>query len=247
MSVAKRAKWQAVLTNRKIGSAKKLLARVPEIKVEAAARRALNGQKLDTNTWSAIFKGLKLNRSDYFTDVEWFQRDLNTQWELLWNLANDAGDRFGLVLPADVQAAERPNDGLAAEKFQTAFTSRTPMLVEIPWGFPGYLILLERDALDGIILLSPSPLMANPVLTGITQRMPQYPPSPFEFIEPITIGTSYLWAGVFPKLPDLKWLADVRSKPMRLDLFHLTDLFEYISKRPQEMQMLRSSYVVTPV
>jgi hypothetical protein len=239
ISGVKLAKWKTMLNTRKISTTKKLLSRVPEISGEPVARKALNGQRLDRPTWEAIFKGLKVHRADFFTDVEWFDRDLNATWGLLWEMAADAADLFGLVLP---QVDDAP---VSTDKFQQSIVSRTSVLIEIPWGTPGYLMLLEQDALGNIVLLCPSPLMANPLLTGKVQRLPQYPPSPFEFFQPLTVGTNYLWAGIFEKLPELKWLADAQKKPLRLQLSQLTDLFEYARKQPQDTPIWRSSYVVT--
>jgi hypothetical protein len=186
------------------------------------------------------FSRLKLERADFFTDVQWFDRDLKTQWQLLWDLAVDASDRFGLVLDKTVE-----NSDLDREKFAKTIVSRTSVCLEIPRGLSGYLILVEQDAQGSIILLSPSPLMANPMLTGAIQRLPQYPPSPFPCLQPITVGTNNLWAGIFAKLPDWRWLADAQKKPLRLQLAQLTDLFEYARKQPKDTQILRSSYVVT--
>jgi hypothetical protein len=247
ISGVKLAKWKTMLKDRKIGTTKKLLSRVPEISGEPVARKALNGQRLDRPTWEAIFKGLKVHRADFFTDVEWFDRDLTAQWGLLWEMATDAADcpadrlrqRFGLVLP---QVDDAP---IGTDRFQQSIVSRTSVLIEIPWGTPGYLMLLERDALGNIVLLCPSPLMANPLLTGKVQRLPQYPPSPFEFFQPLTVGTNYLWAGIFEKLPELKWLAEAQKRPLRLQLSQLTDLFEYARKQPQDTPIWRSSYLVT--
>jgi predicted transcriptional regulator len=56
MSAASLAKWKAMLSARKIGTAKKLRSRVPEIMGEPTARRAFNGQRLDRETWQAIFE-----------------------------------------------------------------------------------------------------------------------------------------------------------------------------------------------
>jgi hypothetical protein len=243
MSAVSRAKWKAMLTARKIGTAKKLLSRVPEITGEPTARRALNGQKLDKQTWEAIFYGLKLDRADFFTDVQWFDRDLKTQWEMLWDLAQDATDRFGLVLAQTVDNADR--DGLESAKFATTIESRTSVFIEIPAGLAGYLMLVEQDAQGSIVLLSPSILMANPLLTGAIQRLPQYPPSPFPCFQPLSVGTNHLWAGIFAKLPDWRWLAEAQKKPLRLQLAELTELFEYVRKQPKGTQLLRSSYVVT--
>lgn len=244
ISGARLAKWKTMLTVRKIGTTKKLLSRVPELMGEQAARKALNGQRLDRQTWEAIFTGLKLNRVDFFSDVEWFDRNLTTQWEILWNLATDASDRFGLVLPEHVPDSSLW-DGVGSDKFQQTIASRTSVLLEIPGGFLGYLILVEQDALGNIVLLSPSPLMSNPVLTGSIQRLPQYPPSPFEFLQPITVGTNYLWAGIFAKLPELRWLADAQKRPLRLQMAQVTELLAYVSKQPPGTPLWRLSYVVT--
>jgi hypothetical protein len=239
ISGVKLAKWKKMLKERKIGTTKKLLSRVPEISGEPVARKALNGQRLDRPTWEAIFKGLKVYRDEFFTDVEWFDRDLTATWGLLWDMAADASERFGLVLPQGNDAS------VGNEKFQQTIVARTSVLLEISGGMLGYLLLLERDPLGNVVLLAPSPLMANPALTGTIQRLPQYPPSPFEFLQPLTVGTNCLWAGIFAKLPEFKWLADAQKRPLRLQLSQLTDLFEYIRKQPQPIPLWRSSYVVT--
>ncbi len=239
ISGVKLVKWKNMLKERKIGTTKKLLSRVPEISGEPVARKALNGQRLDRPTWEAIFRGLKVYRDEFFTDVEWFDRDLTATWGLLWDMATDATERFGIVLPPRADAS------LGGDKYQQTIVSRTPVLLEISGGMLGYLLLLERDALGNVVLLAPSPLMSNPALTGTIQRLPQYPPSPFEFLQPITVGTNQLWAGIFAKLPEFKWLADAQKRPLRLQLSQLTDLFEYIRKQPQTIPLWRSSYVVT--
>jgi hypothetical protein len=240
MSAVAQTKWKAMLRDRKIGTAKKLLARVPELMGEPTARRAFNGQRLDRQTWEAIFYGLKLDRADFFTDVRWFDRDVNTQWQLLWDLAADAADRFGIGLGETGENADFSN-----EKFVKTIVSRTSVFIEIPEGLVGYLVLVERDSQGSIVLLSPSPLMANPQLTGAIQRLPQSPPSPFPCLQPITVGTNQLWMGVFAKLPDWRWLAEAQKKPLRLQLAQLTDLFEYASKQPRNTWIWRSTYMVT--
>jgi hypothetical protein len=241
MSAIGQTRWKAMLTARKIGTAKKLLARVPEISTEPTARRAFNGQKLDRQTWEAIFYGLNLDRADFFTDVQWFDRNLNTQWELLWKLAQDAGERFGLILAENLPA----HDGIEPEKFVRTIVSRTSGSIEIPAGLTGYLLLLERDASGTIVMLSPSPLIATPLLSGAVQRLPQSPPSPFPYLQPLTVGTTELWAGIFAKSPDWRWLATAQKKPLRLDLAQLTEIYESTRKQHQSTQILRSSYVVT--
>jgi hypothetical protein len=244
MSPAGRVKWEAMLKTRKIVTAKQLISRVRDLHGEPLARKALKGEKLDRQLWDSICKGLKVNGADFFSAAEWFERDLQTQWTMLWDLATDASDRFGLVLPADIPDSSSW-DGIGSEQFQRTLKSRTSVLLEIPWGMSGYLILIEQDALGNIVLLCPSPLMPEPLLTGKIQRLPQYPPSPFEFFQPITVGTNYLWAAVFTKLPDLKWLADTQKRPLRLQLGQLVDLFECINKQSDRNPIFRSSYLVT--
>lgn len=240
MSAGSRVKWQAMLTTRKIGTAKKLLARVPELGGEPTARRAFNGQRLDKDTWAAIFYGLKLDRANFFTDVQWFDRTLQSQWQRLWNLATDADDRFGLVLAAPAVDSE-----LDRPKFARTIVARTSGSIDICAGYSGYLILVERDPSGGVVLLCPSPMMINPLLNGASQRLPQSPPSPFPFFQPLSVGTNQLWAGMFTKLPTWPWLAAATHKPLRLELAQLTDLLEAASKHRQETQMIRSSYLVT--
>jgi hypothetical protein len=244
MSPAAKAKWLTMLKTRKINTAKQLLSRVRDLHGEPLARKALKGDRLDRTTWDSIFKGLKVFRDDFFNDIEWFDRNLESQWGLLWEMAVDASDRFGIVLPEHVPDSSNW-DGVGADRFEQSIVARTSVLLEIPWGMPGYLLLLEQDAMGNIVLLSPSPLMANPLLSGKIQRLPQYPPSSFEFLQPLTVGTNYLWAGIFTKLPELKWLADAQKKPLRLQLPQLADLFNFASQQPQGTPMFRSSYVVT--
>jgi hypothetical protein len=242
MSAASKAKWKAMLTARKISTAKKLISRVPEITGEPTARRVLNAQSLDRQTWQAIFYALKLDRADFFTDVQWFALDANSQWEMLWELAGDS-DRFGLVLAEP--SIDSDNNEVARSKFARTIAIRTSVFIEIPAGLNGYLILIERDAQGNIVLLSPSPLTANPILAGAVERLPQYPPSPFPHFQPLSVGTNQLWAGVFDRAPDWRWLADAQQKPLRLQLAQLTDLYAHIHKQPQGMPLMRSSYVTT--
>ncbi len=228
-----------MLAARKIGTAKKLISRVPEITNEPTARRVLNAQSLDRQTWQAIFYALKLDRADFFTDAQWFALDANSQWEMLWELAGDS-DRFGLVL---AEPSTDPSDReVDRSKFARTVAVRTSVFIEIPAGLNGYLILIERDARDNIVLLSPSPLMASPLLTGAIQRLPQYPPSPFPHFQPLSVGTNKLWAGVFDRAPDWRWLADAQKKPMRLQLAQLTDLYVHTRKQSAGIPLMRSSY-----
>ena len=244
MSPGAKAKWLKMLKTRKINTAKQILSRVRDLHGEPVARKALNGERLNRTTWDSIFKGLKVYRDDFFNDIEWFDRNLESQWGMLWEMAKDASGQFGIVLPENIPDSSAW-DGVGSDQFQQSIGSRTSVLLEIPWGNPGYLLLLEQDALGNVVLLSPSPLMANPLLTGKIQRLPQYPPSPFEFLQPITVGTNYLWAGVFPQMPDLRWLADAQKRPLRLELAQLADLFNFATKYRQESAIFRSSYIVT--
>ena len=137
-----KTKWQAALTNLRIVTPKQLQSRVRDIHSESIARKALRGEKLAKTTWASIFAGLKVERRDFFSDAEWLDLDLKTQWEMLWNLATDASDRFGLVLPQELE-----NNGLGAglvadRKFVKTIVSRTSVLLEIPGGMLGSLILM---------------------------------------------------------------------------------------------------------
>jgi hypothetical protein len=240
MSAGTRVKWQAMLTTRKIGTAKKLLSRVPDLRGEPTARRAFNGQRLDRDTWAAVFYGLKLDRANFFTDVQWFDRTIQSQWQFLWNLATDADNRFGLVLAAPSVASE-----IDRPPFVRTIAARTSVSIDISTGYFGHLILVERDPSGGVVLLCPSPMMNNSLLTGGSLRLPQSPPSPFPYFQPLSVGTNQLWAGLFAQLPTWPWLAEATHKPLRLDLAQLTDLLEAASKYRQDTQMIRSSYLVT--
>lgn len=246
MSAAGLTKWQAALTKKNIGTAPELLARLTEITGEPTARKALKGQKIDKESWKSIFKDLDLDGGDFFTDVEWFGRN---PWEMLLDLAEDASDRFGLV----------SLDGLQQANFRTAIPSpklprymtklpiNSEVVLEMPSGLSGHLILLEQNTEGGIDLLSPSPLMKKTLLAGEVQLLPQRPvPQGFaEKIHMTDVGTRYLWAGIFDRLPEWDWLADTQEN-MRCDLQveQLTDLLAYAKIQPPGTQIWRSSYTV---
>ena len=154
MSPAAKAKWLTMLKTRKINTAKQILSRVRDLHGEPVARKALKGERLDRMTWDSVFKGLKVFRDDFFNDIEWFDRNLESQWGLIWEMAKDASDRFGIVLPENIPDSSAW-DGVGSDKFQESIGSRTSVLLEIPWGNPGYLLLLEQDALGNIVLLCP--------------------------------------------------------------------------------------------
>jgi hypothetical protein len=134
MSPGAKAKWLKMLKTRKINTAKQILSRVRDLHGEPAARKALNGERLDRTTWDSIFKGLRVFRDDFFNDIEWFDRNLESQWGLLWEMAKDASDRFGIVLPENIPDSSAW-DGVGSDKFQQSIESRTSVLLEIPWSF----------------------------------------------------------------------------------------------------------------
>jgi hypothetical protein len=245
MSTAGLIKWQAVLTAKKIGTANQLLAKSLSIDSEPTARKALKGGRLDKKTWESIFQDLDLNRGDFFTDAEWHEWSLETRWEMLLNLAEDASARFGLVFPQQLEHAGF-GDLFRQERFQTSIPSGKSVLLEIPAGLSGYLILVEQDPNGEICLVAPSCLVMDSSLTGELRLLPQHPPSPFKVLKPSTLGTSYLWAGIFAQLPDWKWLQALPGGLLKLEMEQITQLVEYAETQPRETtQIWKSSYTVT--
>jgi hypothetical protein len=248
MSAAGLIKWQAALTKKRIGTAIQFLANAPSITGEPTARKALKGEKLGKTTWESIFQDLGENRGDFFTDAEWFGRDLlKEQWAKLLELAEDASDRFGLVLPDRLERADlRGAKSKYPSKYMTKLRINSKVLLEIPSGLSGYLILLEQNKDGGINLISPSQLMKNTLLTGEAQRLPQLPVDEdiAEVIEMTDEGTRYLWAGIFAQLPDWGWLVGAKDDTLELQVEQLRDLLGYAKHQPPGTQIWRSSYTV---
>lgn len=252
MSPTGLTKWQAVLREKRIGTVAQLLTLIierapaePKI-VKGKKVKTTIDERIDKTSWTLIFKYLDLDRGNFFTDAEWSGRD---PWETLLDLAEDASDRFGIV----------SLDGLQLANFRTAIPSpilprymtklpiNSEVLLEMPSGLSGHLILLEQNTEGGIDLLSPSPLMKKTLLAGEVQLIPQRP-VPEGFAEKIHMteeGTRYLWAGIFARLPEWDWLADTQEE-MRCDLQveQLTDLLTYAKIQPSGTPIWRSSYTV---
>ncbi|NJR32531.1 MAG: hypothetical protein HC778_06520 [Chamaesiphon sp. CSU_1_12] len=196
MSPAVLSKWQAVLREKRIGTADQLLSLIIErapteeknaknakyakdkkgkgekkttIDGEPTARKAINGQRIDKTSWILIFDYLDLYLGDFFTDAEWFGRDpIEDSWEKLLDLAEDAFDRFGLVFLDPMQEANFRNaiPSRNLPKYLTKLPLNSEVVLEMPSGLSGHLILLEQNTWGKIDLLSPSPLMQNTLLAG---------------------------------------------------------------------------------
>jgi hypothetical protein len=275
MSPAALTKFQAVLREKRIGTAAQLLSLIIErapteeknvknakyakgekvnkkttINGEPTARKAINGERIDKTSWILIFDYLDLYLGDFFTDAEWFGRDpIEDSWAKLLDLAEDAFDRFGLVFLDPMQEANFRNaiPSRNLPKYMTKLPLNSEVVLEMPSGLSGHLILLEQNTTGGIDLLSPSPLMKNTLLAGAVQLIPQCP-VPEGFAEKIHMtqeGTRYLWAGIFDRLPEWDWLADTQEE-MRCDLQveQLTDLLAYAKTQPAGTPIWRSSYTV---
>jgi hypothetical protein len=153
------------------------------------AANAFRGERLDRATWTKIFTALEFNRVTFFSEAEWHGWNRETLWKNLWGLAEDADDLFGLVLPEQIEHAGL-KDVLTESVYQKRLLSGKKVLLKIPAGLLGYLILVEQDALGSIELISPSCLVTDPKLTGDVRLLPQYPPSAHKFFIPTTLGTN---------------------------------------------------------
>jgi hypothetical protein len=262
MSVAGKVKWQEVLRAKGIGTALELMSRIIElapekptvvkgkkvkttIDAESTASKAINGQKIDKPIWELIFRCLELNGADFFPSAEWFGYSREDRWEMLLNMAEDASDRFGIVLPQKLEHAGF-EDMFTSQKIQKTIPTGKSVLLEIPEGLSGYAIVLEQGVSGNIVLVAPSCLMVDSTVKGERRLLPQYPPSPFKFLVPTTVGTNHLWAGIFAQLPDWEWLHEERQGLLKLELAHVTQLFEYAEAQPPNTkQIWRSSYTVT--
>jgi hypothetical protein len=213
--------------------------------------KAFKGERIDRKSWSRIFEALELDRTYFFTDAEWNKWDAATLWGMLLYQAEDASDRFGMIFPDKPQLSGigdifETEDTLKQQRIQRSLPSGKSVLLEIPEGLSGYLILLEQCPSGKIVLVAPSCLMKDPLLTSKARLLPQYPPSPMPFVKPTTLGTSHLWAGIFAKLPDWDWLHEERRGLLKLELAHISQLLEYAETQPRATtQFWKSSYVVT--
>ncbi len=267
MSPAATIKWQAVLTEKGLGTAAQLFSQILEVapeptmgkngtvrkivtvKCEATARKAIKGERLDKRIWESIFRDLKLNIGDFFTAAELYG-EIQNPWELLWDLAKDASDRLRVVRKGSLETSGLC-DGLEGlrgeEEFLGTVSSGTNVLIKMSEALAGHLILVEQDSNGLVELLAPSCLMLDSELKNQVQRLPQYPPSKFPCLIPLTIGTSCLWAGIFAELPDFEWLGDATQGVLKLQMEQLNDLLEYAQQEQSKAttQILKLSYVVT--
>jgi hypothetical protein len=247
MSASGRAEWKIALADCGIGDMATFVKAVITVVSRPTAECAFDGGRLERQTWEKIFKELDLQRSDFFTEAKWWQWDLLTLWGMLWNLGEDASDRFGLVLPDRLERADLRGAKLKhPSKYMTKLRINSKVLLEIPSGLSGYLILLEQNKDGGINLISPSQLMKNTLLTGEAQRLPQLPVDEdiAEVIEMTDEGTRYLWAGIFAQLPDWGWLVGAKDDILELQVEQLRDLLGYAKHQPPGTQIWRSSYTV---
>ncbi len=253
MSPVHLAEWKRVLADCRICTVADLYGSVngdPEIISRPTLGKAFRGEAIEPKSWERIFQELELDRKIFFTDAEWNKWDAATLWGMLLEQADDASDRFGMILPSDTQCSGfddmfETEDTLKQQRIQRSLPSGKSVLLEIPEGLSGYLILLEQCPLGKIVLVSPSFVMKDPLLTGKPRLLPQYPPSPVQFVKPTTLGTNYLWAGIFAKLPDWDWLHQERKGLLKLELAHISQLLEYAETQPKATtQIWKSSYVV---
>jgi hypothetical protein len=219
-----------------------------DIIAEPTARRAWNRRTLERNTWKKIFKKLALKRSEFFTDAEWHEWNLQTLWRDLLELAEDGDDRFGLVPQQKLQTSgfrDTVRRAFGNSVYPKQLIRGTSVLLEIPAGLKGYLILLEGDPSGNIVLISPSCLVASPKLTGDVKLLPEHPPSPLKFVALATLGEHWLWAGIFARLPDWEWLKNEPNDGLLdLQVEHLDELLDYASKHPEESRIWKSHYLV---
>lgn len=244
MSARGLVEWQTALKDCGIDTARGLL---DELVLTDIARptvtKAFKGEKVAQSSWKKIFTALDFKRETFFTDAEWNGWNRETVWKNLWGLAENADERFGLVLPQQIEHAGL-KDVLTESVYQKRLISGKKVLLKIPAGLSGYLILVEQDALGSIELISPSCLVTDPKLTGDVRLLPQYPPSAHKFFIPTTLGTNSLWAGIFTQLPEWEWLKQAQAGVLSLTEDQLMDLWNYASKPPLGSQIWRSSYVV---
>jgi hypothetical protein len=171
-----------------------------------------------------------------------------TVWDMLLDLAVYATDRFGIIYPPNIPVMGMGGDYLRHQqnKIQTKIPRGKHVLLEIPKGLTGYLVLLEdRAHLGDVLLLSPSCWMENSQLDGKPIQLPKPSTLDYQGIQLVTLGETHLWAGVFETLPDWEWLKPLQKNLQSLDASHLRQLHEYAESQPSETKtLLRSNYTV---
>jgi hypothetical protein len=246
--------WKYQLQKLSLGTATDLMNAVCAASEDGitppTARRAFKGGGVSQPYWERIFTALDLSWKQFFSQYEWKKLTSTDVWKQLLAVAEDANDRFGLVLsstpppPPPFQQSDL-TDAFRPKRYKTSFCTGAEISVEFPYGLRGFLILLGQGVKDGVFnLAAPSCLMPNTLLKGNFQRLPQYPPAPIESISLTSLGTFSLWAGIFDESPQFDWLSAVENKLLSLELEQLDEILEFSKSQPQAT-IWRSSYTVT--
>jgi hypothetical protein len=217
---------------------------------EPTARAAFNGGPIEPKYWQKIFDALDLQRRQYFSDAEWYQWDVNTQWGMLLDLAVDASDRFGLVPSSEV---EYSNDGYRRAIYSSEnATQRYPKRIRIGEEFrfnihierEGYLFILEKDLSDEVFFL------VDPISIEQKGAKITIPGKEDPFTSSI-IGKCELWAAVIPneEMCDFSYLEGnnyyscKRQQQQPLKSQHLQQLLEFIDEN-KKLEIIQTYYVV---
>jgi hypothetical protein len=208
------------------------------------AKLAFEGKGISQSSWVRILTALGLGWEQFFSQYQWKKLTSTDIWKQLLDVAEDARDRFGLVLAPRLQESSLrdalPNN---PHKYQTVLSKGQCVLVEFPADVHGFLILLEQNTEGGFDLIAPSCLMQNNRLDGKLQRLPQHPPAPVQSIPLKSLGTSSIWAGVFDDLPQWDWLADAEKDILSLNVMQLDEILEFAKSQSQATIWI-SSYTV---
>jgi hypothetical protein len=249
MSQGGLAQWKYQLQKLSIGSYTDLMNAVCAASEDGitppTAKKAFEGGGISKPSWERIFNALDLVWKQFFSQYEWEKLTSSDVWKQLLAVAEDANDRFGLVLAPSLQESGLDDALTDNHQYETDIPKGKCVLVEFPAYLHGSLILLEQNAKGEIKLAAPSCLMPNTFLKGQLRRLPQYPPAPVQSIPLKSLGTSFLWAGIFDKLPQWEWLSIVENKLFALEVEQLAEILEFAKSQPQAT-IWRSSYTVTP-
>lgn len=253
--------WQEAMQDLAINSAQDLVDAVveglrddlaPQTPQEAkkktiapqTAEKAFTGKGVvDKPQWIKIFKALDLKWSTFFSAYEWEKLTPTDIWDDLLGIAEDANDRFGMVLAPRLQESGC-RDALKTHRYEAVISKGDHVLVEFPADLQGFLLLLEQNAEGGFDLVAPSCLMQDSFLDGNLRRLPQYPPAPVQSIQLDSLGFVSVWAGVFDNLPQWDWLSGAEKDMLSLDVEQLDEVLAF-AKSQTRATIWRSSYTVT--
>jgi hypothetical protein len=254
MSESGLQQWKFHLNKKKIFNIQVLINNVYDVEVSiqkeakelapATAKLAFEGKGISKLSWQRIFTALELNWKQFFSEYEWNKLTSDGIWQCLLDIADDAHDRFGLVLAPKFQESGIRDALPKNHRYKTILSQGTNVFVEFPADLHGSLILLEHNPTGGFDLAAPSCFMQNNLLDGNLQQLPQYPPAHVPSILLESLGTSTLWAGVFDALPQWDWLADAKKDMLALDVEQLAEILEF-AKSQHQATIWRSSYTVT--